>query len=593
MNVLNRGIIALAAVLCVATTAVAQQPQPGPFGRGQGPRGRFGGPPRDNAPAAKGSARISGRVISAETGAPIRRAQVRVTSRDARTSRDAATDVNGRFEILSLPAGRYTLHVSKAGYVALEYGQARPFETGKPIDIAEGQLLERMDFSLPRGSAITGRITDEFGDPVTDAQVRALRYQFTSGERRLVNAGRIASTDDLGQFRIFGLMPGDYLVRATLRPGVNRESRQGALTDDPGEATGYPGTYYPGVTDVTQAQTVSVSLGQEMSAIAFPLMPARLSRIAGTVMSSDGRPLNGAMVFLRGGGADDVEFNIPGGNQLARPDGSFTFVDVPPGDYRLEVQQRPQNLRNSQTPGQAPLEFVSVPLSVANDIEGLSIVTAPGASASGRVVFQGQSGQKSPITGMQVTAVPRTGQPSVAAFVTRVLGGRGTVGTDGSFELRGLFGPLMVRVNGVPSGWAIKSVTLDGADITDTPFEFKPGTNSAGLVITLTDRITEISGQVRDARGQPATDYVLVVFAEDSKLWGAQSRYVATTRPNQNGTFTIKALPPGRYLAAVVPALENGMQNDVQLLAQLRAKANSFSLAEGQTQNLNLDMPAQ
>jgi hypothetical protein len=114
-----------------------------------------------------------------------------------------------------------------------------------------------------------------------------------------------------------------------------------------------------------------------------------------------------------------------------------------------------------------------------------------------------------------------------------------------------------------------------------------------GLLVTLTDRLSEITGSVRDARGQQIADYVMVAFSEDSKLWGAQSRFVQTTRPNQNGTFSIKGLPPGRYLAAVVPALENGLQNDPAVLEQLRTGAQNFSLTEGQTLNLNLEMAAQ
>jgi len=109
----------------------------------------------------------------------------------------------------------------------------------------------------------------------------------------------------------------------------------------------------------------------------------------------------------------------------------------------------------------------------------------------------------------------------------------------------------------------------------------------------LTDRLSEITGSVRDARGQAVMDYVLVVFSEDTKHWGAQSRHVQTTRPNQNGTFSIKGLPPGRYLAAVVPSLENGLQNDPAVLEQLKPRARVFSLADGQTLNLNLEMAAQ
>jgi len=575
--------------LFMTTIMTAQEPGPGPLGRGQGPfpggRGRLGMPPRDDSQAAPtGNAKITGRVVAADTGSPIRRAQIRVTSGEARFNRVVTTDGDGRYELLNLPAGRYRLFVNRAGYVALEYGQARPFENGKPLDIAEGQAVEKVDFSLPRGSVITGRITDEFGDPMTDVQVQAMRYQFVNGERQLVNAGRVAQTDDLGQFRVFGLMPGDYVVRASLRLNQNPDTMN---QPDP---VGYPGTYYPGVVDVTQAQSVTVTLGQELSSVAFPLVPARLSRVSGIVMGSDGRPLAGGMIMLRPRGSNGMgalRAAFGGGNQI-RPDGSFQLTGVPPGDYVLDVQQRPQNVRNLQEINLSLLEFASMPLTVSGDIDNLTVVTTPGVTMSGRVVFPGQT---APQSNMQVVANPSAGASSPVAMMmaARALGG-GRVNQDGTFELRGLAGPRLIRVQGVPSGWALKSVTVEGNEVTDTPFEFKPGTSVSGVVITMTNRLTEVTGGVRDSRGQPVADYVLVAFAEDTKLWGAQSRFVQTARPNQNGAFTIKGLPPGRYMAAVVAALENGMQNDPAVLEQLRIGAQNFSLTEGQTLNLNLTM---
>ncbi len=586
--------------IAIATTASAQpqEPGPGPGGRGgQGPLGGRGGgrlggiPPRDNAQMPTGTAKITGRVVASDTGSPIRRAQININSRDANFNRVVATDGDGRYELAALPAGRYRLSVNKAGFVALEYGQARPFEAGKPLDITAGQVLDKIDFSLPRGSAITGRITDEFGDPITDVQVQALRHQFVNGSRQLVDAGRIAQTDDLGAYRIFGLMPGDYIVRASMRPNIPPGPRNAET-----EPTGYPGTYFPGVSDVSQAQTVTATLGQEVSSIGFSLVPARLSRISGTVMGSDGRPLAGAVVMLRARGAagmGPMRMNIANlGNNQVRADGSFQMMNVPPGEYVLDVQQRPMNVRSMQDIDLAQLEFASMPISVSGgDIDSLAIVTTPGVSVSGRVAYQGQGAPKPTL---QVTAAPPSGgaSPVGALINARVLGG-GRVNDDGTFELRGLAGPQVIRLQGVPAGWALKSITLDGADITDTGYDFRPGNNMTGLVITLTDRLTDVTGSVRDARGQPVTDYVLVAFAEDTKLWVPQSRFVQTTRPNQNGTFNIKALPPGRYLAAVVPSLETGLQNDPAVLAQLRPHAHSFSLAEGQTLNLNLEMAAQ
>jgi carboxypeptidase family protein len=575
--------------------ASAQEPGSGPLGRGGqapfpgGPAGRggLGMPPRDNSqPAPTGTAKITGRVVAADTGTPIRRAQIRVTSPEARLNRVVTTDSDGRYELLNLPAGRYRVFVNRAGYVALEHGQARPFESGKPLDLADGQAIEKLDFSLPRGSVITGRITDEFGDPTTDVQVQAMRYQFVNGARQLVNAGRTAQTDDLGQYRIFGLMPGDYIVRASLRQNPDR---QDANEPDP---TGYPGTFYPGVVDAGQAQTVTLALGQELTSVAFALVPTRLSRISGIVMGSDGRPLSGGVVMLRPrgpAGVNALRAAIGGGNQV-RADGSFQLANVPPGEYVLDVQQRPQNVRNFQDINLAQLEFASMPLSVSGDIDNLTITTSAGVTVSGRVAFQGQAPPKS---NMQVVATPSAGGSSPMAMLVaaRALGG-GRVNQDGTFELRGVAGPTVIRVQGIPTGWALKTITIEGNDITDTAFEFKPGTSVGGVVITLTNRITEITGTVRDLRGQPVSDYVLVAFPEDTKLWGAQSRHVQTTRPNQSGTFSIKGLPPGRYLAAVVPALENGLQNDPAVLEQLRNGAKNFSLAEGQTLNLNLEMGA-
>ena len=587
-------------LLALTTTAGAQAPGPGPAGRGggQGPMpgglgGRFGGiPPRDNAQAPTGTARISGRVIAAETASPIRRARINISSRDAQFNRSVTTDSDGRYELAALPAGRYRLFVNRAGFVTLEYGQVRPYEAGKPLDITAGQVLEHVDFSLPRGSAITGRITDEFGDPMTDVQVQALRYQYVNGERQLVDAGRTAQTDDLGAYRIFGLMPGDYIVRASMRQNTPDGPRDGDT-----EPTGYPGTYYPGVADLSQAQPVAAALGQEVSSIAFPLVPARLARVSGTVMGSDGRPLAGAMVMIRArtaAGMGPLRMNLigNGSNNQVRPDGSFQLRNVPPGEYVLDVQQRPQNLRNLQDINLLQLEFASMPLSVSGgDIENLTVVTTPGVTVSGRVAFEGQSAPKG---ALQVMAAPPSGGAAPIGMLinARALGG-GRVNNDGTFELRGLAGPQMIRVQGVPVGWALKSIVVEGVDITHAPYDFRPGNSVTGMVITLTDRLSEIAGSVRDGRGQAVADYVLVAFAEDAKLWGAQSRFVQTTRPNQNGTFSIKGLPAGRYLAAVVPALENGLQSDPAVLEQLRSIARSFSLAEGQILNLTLEMAAQ
>ena len=197
--------------------------QGGAFGQGRAGRWRRPGgqlPTRDQTGGngtgdqAAGTAIIRGRVVAADSGTPVRRAQVRAQSGELRANRLVSTDAQGRFEFKDLPAGRWNLTASKAGYMTLRFGQKRSFEAGSPIEISEGQLMERADFSLPRGAAITGRVFDEFGDPVANARVQVLRYQMVQGQRRLNPAGGGDQTDDTGAYRIYGLAPGDYYVSA-------------------------------------------------------------------------------------------------------------------------------------------------------------------------------------------------------------------------------------------------------------------------------------------------------------------------------------------------------------------------------------------
>ena len=163
-----------------------------------------------------GTGRILGRVVSTDTGGPLRRAQVRLTAPEIGV-KVALTDAEGRYEFRELPAGRFTLNAAKSGYVSVQYGQTRPFEQGRPIELADKQVLAKTDVAMPRGGVISGRIVDEFGDPLPDALVSAMRQTWSNGRRRLLPTGRTSQTNDLGQYRMYGLPPGEYYISASLR----------------------------------------------------------------------------------------------------------------------------------------------------------------------------------------------------------------------------------------------------------------------------------------------------------------------------------------------------------------------------------------
>jgi hypothetical protein len=569
---------------------------------GPGEMPMFMGP---NRQPKTGTGILRGRVLASDTGTPIRRAQVRVMSPDIGT-KTALTDAQGRFEFKDLPASRFNMSVTKSGFVPMQYGQNRPFEPGRPIELAEAQLMEKADVSLPRGSVLAGRVVDEFGEPVADANVSAMRMQFTNGKRRLVPSGRNAMTNDLGQFRIYGLPPGDYYVSATLRSFDNMMMD---LAGGPGgpagsnQSAGYAPTYYPGSPSPAEAQRVSVAVGQELASVDIALQPVRLVRITGTAIGTDGKPMSGGMVMLMPSTREAVMFG-PGGTSRTNSDGQFTISGVAPGEYTLQLRSSGPMMTevagggamvfamSANAPGAPPgvpqgePEFASVPVSVSGeDINNLVVVATHGAKATGRVTFDG--GVKPEGTAAIRVTAPSADQDGgpVIAF------GGSQVKENGSFELNGLTGTRLFRAGTLPKGWFLKSVRVDGRDVTDTGVEFKSGEDVAGIEIELTNKSTNLAGSVTDDRGQAAKDYTVVVFADDQQKWVLPlNRWTASARPDQDGRFKVSSLPPGGYYAIAVDYVPAGEWSDPDWLERARTKATHFTLDEGGARSLELKL---
>lgn len=553
-----------------------------------------------------GTARLRGRVVSADTGGPVRRAQLRISGQDI-GSKSALTDAEGRYEFRDLPAGRFNLMASKAGYVTIQYGQTRPFESGKPIDLTDGQVLDKADISMPRGSAISGRLVDEFGDPVADAVVGAMRSVWSGGRRRLQPTGRTAMTNDLGQFRIYGLSPGDYYVNAAFRGGdmmsmdiAMATATGGATTGGPAGSnptSGYAPTYFPGTANGAEAQKITLTIGQEAQNTDFALLPVKLAKITGTVISSEGKPVEGSMInaLPRNGDMPGMMMMMMGGNARTDKNGNFTILNVAPGEYTLQsrvlqimTSGNGDNMMFSARIGGdagAESETGSLPINVTGeDLSNVVIVTSKGATASGHVTFEG--GSKPPtLTTIRVAASPVDAEGPGMSFA-----GPGTVKADGTFELRGLSGTRIVRAMNLPAGWMLKSVRVNGNDITDAGLDFKPGETVSGVEVTLTSKLTEVNGTVKD-NSQPVKDYTVVIFADDPQKWSLpNSRYVSGSRPDQEGRFQVKNLPAGGYYAVAVDYLAQGEWFDPDVLERLKPKATSFSMDEGETKTLTLTL---
>jgi protocatechuate 3,4-dioxygenase beta subunit len=550
-----------------------------------------------------GKARLRGRVMAAESGGPVRRAQVRITGPDI-GSKTATTDAEGRFEFRDLPAGRFNLSAAKSGFVTVQYGQTRPFESGKAIDLTDAQVLDKADIAMPRGSVISGRLVDEFGDPIADAIVNAMRSVWTGGRRRLQPTGRTAMTNDLGQFRIYGLSPGDYFVSATL-PGdmMAMEMAMAAAVAGGGVLggptgsnpnSGYAPTYFPGTSNGAEALKISVAVGQEAQNTDFALLPVKLSKISGTVISSEGKPVDGSMINMMPRNADAGGMFMMGGARTDK-NGNFTISNAAPGDYTLQSRSMTfvtsgggDNMVFTARIGGgvdgAEAEVGTLPVTVnGEDLSGVIILTSKGASASGHLTFEGGA-KPDAVTNIRVAANSIDNDGPGGTF-----GGTGNVKADGSFELRGLSGIRLLRPGNLPSGWILKSVKANGTDVTDTGMEFKGAEAVTGVEIVLTSKLTEINGDVKGPGSQPAKDYTLVAFSDEPQRWTVpNSRYIAATRPDQDGRFQIRNLPAGGYYAIAVDYLAQGEWNDPEVLDRLKSKATKFSLDEGEKKTLDL-----
>ena len=199
--------------------------------------------PQSAAPAPPGANQevktdvIRGRVTSVETGKPLRRAQVRLASENEflGTPRTASTSTDGRYEFRDVAPGRYTLRVERSGYLGLTYGQRRPGEQSRPLEIAEKDVAEKVEFALPRMSVISGHVFDDLGEPIAGVTVWVLQTRYIQGRRQLVATGANTSTDITGRYRILPLPPGDYALMGTSRETWPHDN-------DPKQVFGYAST---------------------------------------------------------------------------------------------------------------------------------------------------------------------------------------------------------------------------------------------------------------------------------------------------------------------------------------------------------------
>jgi hypothetical protein len=558
-----------AAVLILPAAVVAQGAPPRPAPQGGAPGVTAPPPPpRDRAPDTPprtGNGVIRGRILRADTGAPIVRATVIISSSAIGDTRTIVTDERGAYQFTALPAGVYTVRAARIGFATRSYGQRPAGLSGNtPIDLLDGRT-QTVDVSLPPGAAVEGKIVDAYGDPVAGASVQVMRRSMQDGQRVIGATGMVSLTDDLGRFRIYGLAAGTYYIGAAAAPPPAQGPPQGAGSLS---ASGTSVTYYPGTALDAEAQSITLAAGQEIPGIVVQLSPVKLASISGTVRSANGGQMRGGFITAKKRGSTTAR-PVP-----LRPDGSFAFSNLPPGEYVVSVRVN------------EPPEVASVRVALNGADVTLPVVTGRGALVQGRIVFEPSAPQGIDPGTMRLVLWPADGT-SPDPQITQ----QSTNHDDWSFEISGGFGEAFLRPSPLASlgTWGLKAVTRRGVDVTDTPLNLANDIDD--LEFVLTQKVTVVSGRVTAGNGAPRLNVVVTIFSEDpQKLAVPRTRHIASVRLTTTGQYTIRNLPPGRYFAIATDSIEPGEERDPEILETLRRKATPLTLVEGQTKALDLEL---
>jgi carboxypeptidase family protein len=488
-----------------------------------------------------GNSAIAGRVVDG-SGAPIPGVLVEA-SLDLGRSRLAkvSSGDNGEFGFTDLPAGEYTLWMTKPGYLGGRYGQQLAGEGLRPqiLTLKVGDRIAGLELRLWKSAVVAGSVADRRDRPVVGATVLALLETFASGHLRLSRAGS-AKTDDRGAYRLSNLVPGTYRV---------------AVLTWASERT----TFFPMVDSVQAASTLTVRAGDEVA--------ANIQQVPSPI---DGVPFRGS---LRGLGPSEVAqvqlfpsdqtgpiTDVPSLVTSSGPDRRFAFLSVVPGPYLMRV------VRSASAQPVLTEVAIQVDRTTEND---LTVSIGEAWRISGRLSFD--------VASVSMPSPDRMRSASVWAVRVDgkdpdlVLGAaprRNAVSADGSFLTEPLpSGKYLLSLGSTLTGWRIGAVFIGDRETPNEVVEL--GTQDvAGVSIAMTDKpIANVSGVVRDQSNVPSTMASVYVFPTDRRFWvdfGPAPQRLQLVRTDRNATYRVD-LPNGDYFitARAVPIAVSWMGSPV------------------------------
>jgi protocatechuate 3,4-dioxygenase beta subunit len=534
---------------------------------------------QESAPAAKESS-IAGTVVKEPGSEPLKKVLVQVVAEDQKLGGNytASTDADGRFHIENVTPGLYRLFIERTGFVGVN-------ERGLKSDtnvftVQPGQSIDDLLFRMLPTAVISGRITDEDGDPMSGVRVLALKKM--PGKTKREAAGTEA-TNDLGEYRLSGLFPGQYWILAMPPPDFRDYEKQQEKSaqnnvqnynQDAQPETRYLATYYPGAYDAMQASAVTLRAGDEVP-VNLTLVPARTYRVRGIVTGVTVKQKPAVELMSKAG--DSYHANEIG------PDGQFEIRGVGPGSYVLRASA------GAGTQSLTAHQDINV---VAADIEGVKLAPLPSFTISGHLRGDGASGDLTQyVVNLRVAGVP---EDPVFFMSQDFFGTNAPVDRLGNFEWKDVNpGPYIVQVEGGsgPGSFFLKSVTLAGRDIA-TGFT---ASGPAILELVVSSKGGSVEGSVvekeKDVNDEHPVPNATVVAVPEEKYRKLPDHF-KTGSTDQQGHFTIRSLAPGSYTLYAWQDLEDDVWYDADFLKSQEGNGTTLKVEEGSHQQVELKLRA-
>ena len=470
-----------------------------------------------------------------------------------------------------LPAGFYTISVTRTGYVPQVYATSRA-SAATPIALATGQQVANVNFALVAGGYLTGRIMDEDGTPFGGAEVDALVTRRQNGTDTLLSVAK-AQTDDRGEFRLFGLAPGEYYISAG-------DPAFGAVSTPKGVLR-YSPTYFPGVAFADQARPVVLTGTGEPPRVEFRLKLVPPARVTGKLTSPDNRPMLSAAIIMSPREGEGLPM-VPPEDPNLLPDGTFSFGQVVPGNYQIRARGE------ADATGAALFAVYSLQVN-GNDVDNIQMALRPGAVLNGWLTVETKRGVKPPVMPQALVRAPFIDGNSFGDALT------GHVRPDLTFALRGLMpGEHQVVIDGLPPGWALKSVIYQGIDITDRKFKVSGREELRDVRVTIAEVMGQAAGVVQNARNLPVANTGVLIFPSTEFFWMRTNRRMRIAYTDREGRFTVTGLPTGQYLAVASLAADESDLGRRDRLLGWQPLATPFQIASDESRaTLQLSLVSQ